>query len=469
MTPAAGMVLAYGGGRDLSIRTSGPIGFPRALRDADAASGDAEKSRGGSCSGMMRSTAAISTVRSPPQPHIKSRSMVAAAGDAAIPVAAMAAAQVLLLAGLAGAGLNTSHPAAPAEVFAYYLFGGTVPAAGWNRTVDWSVVTTVAAVHAPPDALVSAAHQHGRKVVLSVDPGKSSWFGFRNMSTELRNATARAAWVAGLAGYVRLRQLDGVNLDIEENFPANRAALVSLTAAVRAALPPGSQLSFATRLTTDKFAGSTANFDYPGLAAHCDFFFIMAYDYDKGGVYAASDSPIAVLNASVASYLKLGVPAQSLVLGLPLFATDYTCTTGTNTTGGARAAGEQAAGHCTKISPWEASITRRPIAGDYGGPEFPSPSVAEIVARGAAAGQPVVMQWDDKQASSHFDYHDGNGTRHQVWLMDQRGIQARVRQIVEPRRLRGSGAFLGDFLDFGPSDRGGAKAIWQALSPGGGR
>lgn len=243
-----------------------------------------------------------------------------------------------------------------------------------------------------------------------------------------------------------------MNLDIEDNLPANRAALVALTASVRAALPAGSQLSFATRLTTSKFAGSTDNFDYQGLSAHCDFFFLMGYDYDKGAVLAASDSPIAALNASVTSYLELGVPPRALVLGLPLFATDYTCTS--------------TAGHrCTKISPWQASIARRPLAGALGGTAFPGPSVAELLRRKAASGQPVAMLWDDKQASSYFDYRDGNGTRHQVWLQDPRSIRARVQQIVVARQLRGAGAFLGDFVDNGDSGGGKAKAIWQALGP----
>ena len=66
------------------------------------------------------------------------------------------------------------------------------------------------------------------------------------------------------------------NLDIEDNLPANRAALTALTAEVAAAFPANAQISFATRVNTKKFNGATTNFDYPGLAKHCSFFFIMA-------------------------------------------------------------------------------------------------------------------------------------------------------------------------------------------------
>ena len=73
---------------------------------------------------------------------------------------------------------NPSHcapiatPPPDSEVFAYYLFGGAGKvgadlATGWAASADWSVITTVAAIHAPPDALICAAHAHGRRAVFS--------------------------------------------------------------------------------------------------------------------------------------------------------------------------------------------------------------------------------------------------------------------------------------------------------------
>ena len=108
-------------------------------------------------------------------------------------------------------GRGAGQSSFESEVFAYYLFGGSNSSAGgldrggWASTVDWSVITTVASIHSPPDVLIQAAHKHGRKVVLSVDPGRSAWFRYNNMSTELQNATARREWADGLASYVRLR------------------------------------------------------------------------------------------------------------------------------------------------------------------------------------------------------------------------------------------------------------------------
>ena len=51
-------------------------------------------------------------------------------------------------------------------------------------------------------------------------------------------------------------------------------------------------------------------------------------------------------------------------------------------------------------------------------------------------------------------------TRHQVWYLDQRAISARRVQIVEHLGLRGTGAFIGDFM----GDSTTAKPLWQALS-----
>eukprot|EP01052_Picozoa_sp_SAG31_P008922 SAG31_NODE_458_length_15415_cov_3.647428_12_plen_263_part_00 len=164
----------------------------------------------------------------------------------------------------------------PKELFVYYLFGAPVLADAFEN-IDWNTVTTVASVHAPPDALICAAHAHARRVVLSVDPGRSSWFKF-DLDTQLTNATARGEWVGSLVQYAQMRGLDGVNLDIENNLPSNRAALTLLTAEVRAGflgVNNLAQVSFATRIEIHKFAGSTQNFDYHGLANHTDFYFIM--------------------------------------------------------------------------------------------------------------------------------------------------------------------------------------------------
>ena len=185
-------------------------------------------------------------------------------------------------------------PPPDSEVFAYYLFGGAGKAGadlatGWAASANWSVITTVAAIHAPPDALICAAHAHGRRAVFSIDPGRSSWFKF-DFEHQLQNTSARTVWVRSLVAYASQRHLDGVNLDIEDNLGCpdsprtggatcpRRAALTALTAEVSAAFRaanPHAQVSFSTRIETRKFAGSSANFDYPGLAAHTSFFFVM--------------------------------------------------------------------------------------------------------------------------------------------------------------------------------------------------
>lgn len=60
------------------------------------------------------------------------------------------------------------------ELFVYYLFGAPVLADAFEN-IDWNRVTTVASIHAPPDALICAAHARARRVVFSVDPGRSSY------------------------------------------------------------------------------------------------------------------------------------------------------------------------------------------------------------------------------------------------------------------------------------------------------
>lgn len=259
----------------------------------------------------------------------------------------------------------TSHQ--QPEVVSYYLFDGSDDdLAHAFDNVAWVTVTTIMAIHAPPVSLVCTAHEHNRRVVLSVTPERSKWFAF-DLDQQLKNASARRDWVVSLAAYCENHFLDGVNLDIEDNLPSNRAALTVLTQEVAAALRhsnPEAQISFATRVDTEKFAGSVANFDYPGLAQYCDFFFVMGYDMNKGTTLAESDGPIKPLEQSISRYISLGVNASKLVLGVALFATDYTCTT----TAIKRDQSGQAtpANPCVKITPWAKSIQRRPIAGSLG-------------------------------------------------------------------------------------------------------
>ena len=166
---------------------------------------------------------------------------------------------------------------------------------------------------------------------------------------------------------------------------------------------------------------------------------------NKGTARAESDAPLGGLNDSMARYIELGVAPSKLVLGLASFATDYTC----NAT---RDRGE--AGGCTKITPWEASITRRPYAGALGSGAFADPSAMQLLAHNASG--PV--RWDASGQAPYFEYFNGS-VRHQVWFQNNDSVAARDVQIVRRFGLRGMGVFMGDYLGGFAT----AAPIWHAL------
>ena len=181
-------------------------------------------------------------------------------------------------------------------------------------------------------AMVSAAHSKGSKVVLTVilqDFGA----GTPHMCAGLAN---RGTTVSQIVAQVRAKGVDGVNLDYEglngtcSNGQTARAMMTDLARQMRASLPAGSYLS------VDTYASSAWDpigfFDVPGLSAHVDSFFVMAYDLEYSN-YARSPTrcarfclgPTAPLtgyyynDTNTAAQYMAAVPASKVILGVPYY------------------------------------------------------------------------------------------------------------------------------------------------------
>src|SRR5712691_2426987 len=183
-------------------------------------------------------------------------------------------------------------------------------------------------------ALISVAHQHGAKVLLTIilqDFSPST----PNMCAGLANADAT---VAQTLAEVKAKAVDGVNIDYEGLDGAcgsgdpywAQHAMTSLTQKLRAAL--GSSLY----LSIDTYAGAAADpygfFDVVGIAAYVDSMFVMAYDmeysnYSGAPLYCSSfclgpTSPLTSYryndSAVMAAYIA-AVPASKVILGVPYY------------------------------------------------------------------------------------------------------------------------------------------------------
>jgi len=116
---------------------------------------------------------------------------------------------------------------------------------------------------------------------------------------------------------------DGINVDVELIGGDAFEGYTSFLAALRGgldAMPAQAQLSVATM-------GSSAGADLAvaAIAAGVDRVFLMGYDYHWSGSNPGASAPIdrldgtSTLRWSIATYLANGVPADKIILGLPLF------------------------------------------------------------------------------------------------------------------------------------------------------
>lgn len=240
------------------------------------------------------------------------------------------------------------------EVFGFGLASSLSDPTYGYPTWDFSVLTTVAffGLHVQDDGtfaadsgwtvwnssqlsgLVSTAHGHGAKVVLTIilqDFGG----GTPHMCTGL---THYAATVTNTVSEMRAKGVDGVNVDYEglngscgtPNSSWARQMYTYFIAQLRAALGSGPYL------TVDTYASSASDslgfFDVGGLSGSVDAFFVMAYDLEYSNYFYPPTScsnfclgPTAPLAAyhyndsvTLSQYTSVVAPSK-VILGVPYY------------------------------------------------------------------------------------------------------------------------------------------------------
>jgi spore germination protein YaaH len=169
--------------------------------------------------------------------------------------------------------------------------------------------------------LVDRAHSRGTKCVLAVVN-----FGYDKNKTLLSNPQARTNLINNLAGLVKARNADGVNIDFESVGSDQRANLVSfmrdLAVRMRAEIPDA-------QITMDAPAVDWGGgWDVSALSQIIDYFFVMCYDFYWSGSTTAG--PVAPLMggtyntvSSISWYLYNGAPPSKIILGVPYYGYDW--------------------------------------------------------------------------------------------------------------------------------------------------
>ena len=113
--------------------------------------------------------------------------------------------------------------------------------------------------------------------------------------------------------------LDGVNIDIENVTPAERAKYVSLVSLLRSKLGSGKIITVAVAANPyGSSSGWTGSYDYAGLARYCDYLMLMTYDEAYEGSAPGPVASIGFVEKSLKYALSV-VPKEKIVLGIPFY------------------------------------------------------------------------------------------------------------------------------------------------------
>jgi spore germination protein YaaH len=167
-------------------------------------------------------------------------------------------------------------------------------------------------------ALVQWAHKNGKEVW----PLFGNKFDSAATHAALSNAAKRKAIVQKLVAYIDKYQLDGINVDFEGFSAADRNNFALFIQELATALhAKGAVVS--VDIPPDTGTDWSEPFDYEKLAEYADYLVLMAYDQHwSGGPKAGPVSSLPWFEKVITDLLD-DVPAQKMIVGMPLYTRDW--------------------------------------------------------------------------------------------------------------------------------------------------
>lgn len=183
----------------------------------------------------------------------------------------------------------------------------------------WFFLQADGSVSVNADAsLVRWAHDNGKDVW----PMFGNKFDAEATHAVLSDARKRAEVVQTIAQYVDQYELDGINVDFEGFSPDDRDHFTAFIKELASALGESGAV-VSVDIPPDTGTDWSDPFDYEKLAAHADYLVVMAYDQHwSGGPKAGSVSSLPWMEKVVADLLAQ-IPADQLVVGLPLYTREW--------------------------------------------------------------------------------------------------------------------------------------------------
>jgi spore germination protein YaaH len=249
--------------------------------------------------------------------------------------------------------------------------------------------------------VINEAHTNGTKVILTAvnfDPD--------DIRAIITNPSAKQNFFNNVKEKINTYSLDGVNIDFESLYNADKGSLIvnfmtDLTAFIHSELP-GKEVSF---------AGPAVNWgdhwDIEGLAASCDYIFIMGYAFaGSWSTITGANSPLTGGNINITNTLNdqyqqvtLNYP-EKLILGIPYYGHHWVT------------AGSSAGSSISQFVSSTRFTTDKPHAQTYG------------------------FNWSSQSQSTWYKWNDGQW--HQIWYDDDSSLGLKYDLAIS-KNLKGVG------------------------------
>ena len=257
--------------------------------------------------------------------------------------------------------------------------------------------------------------------------------------TMISDSDYRDKWALQQVERVISNFADGLNIDFEKALPIyskNNSYFVDLVSDLNSYLKkvlPNALLSIDVPYSPPCTYGRC--YDYYQLGKHIDFLIIMAYDEQGVGLgpcIAKANSPFLQTMQGILGYIQSGVPAFNIILAVPWYGYDFTCTK-VNEMGECEldcASFEDPLQNCPNI--WngiETQVAYKDIV----------PGLLNMSNTG--------REWNTTMKSPFFNYVSKEGAVHQVWYDDPESLGYKYYYAAKSL-IGGVGVWHLDCLDY---------------------
>lgn len=230
----------------------------------------------------------------------------------------------------------------------------------------------------------------------------------------LCNEQARQNVIKQLALYARLYQLDGINLDFENIYDADKERLTQFVKEITDTLHVLDVKVSIDVTVPSGISQWSACYDRSGLANNVDYVMLMAYDeHWRTSPVSGSVASLGWVERGLVNTLK-EVPAEKLVLGVPFYMREWE---------------ENLDGKKTSVKTMTMEMAERTISERQLKPE-----------------------WIEEKGQYYFEYIEGD-KKYRVWQEEERSMSLRVN-LVSQYQLAGIAAWRKGFEK---------NEIWQII------